>query len=261
MPATFPFLAYTRIPRGSVGSTNDEARALAKQGAAAGTLVIARTQDAGRGRRGRQWQSPPGNLYASLILRPTCPVSAAGQLSFVASVALAEAVERLVLNAGARPDCAPEVRCKWPNDVLVNGRKIAGLLLESDARGPHAVDWVILGLGLNVAHHPADVERPATSLAIESLGHPSLEAAEAAVFEAFAGRYAQWCQEGFAPIRQAWLDRAAGMGKSAAVRLQRETLEGVFRGLDSDGALLLEGVGGEVQRIAAGDLFFPPPPG
>lgn len=257
-PHPSPGLFYSALRPDSVGSTNDEARVLADQGAPEGTMVVARRQVSGRGRRGRQWISGEGNFYASLILRPHCSPEAAAQVSFVAGVAVADAVAQCLEEAGGR---ASAVRCKWPNDVLVDGRKVAGLLLESDIqRGggtKGAVGWVIVGVGINVAHHPAETERPATSLATVCVGSPAVAMVERAFCESLTRWYDVWSRSGFAPIRQAWLDRAVGIGKSAEVRLQRETLEGVFRGLDADGTLLLEGAGGVVRRVAAGDLYFP----
>src|SRR5205085_10360435 len=122
LPAAFRLLSYDRL-----ASTNDEAKRLARDGAAEGTIVWAREQSAGRGRRGRQWIGIPGNLFVSFILRPACPPAAASQLGFVAALALGDAI-----GTSAPPSAA--LRCKWPNDVLINGRKFAGILLESEAR-------------------------------------------------------------------------------------------------------------------------------
>ena len=145
------------LPRGyvlkaldEIDSTNEEARRLAAAGAAAGTVVWAKRQTAGRGRRGRSWISEPGNLFTSLILRPHVPPARAAELTFVASLAVAQAV------AGFLPG---RIICtKWPNDVLVDGGKIAGILIESAAGTSGKVDWLVVGIGINVAHHPNDTE-------------------------------------------------------------------------------------------------------
>lgn len=231
----------------TIGSTNDEARRLARDGAPEGTLVWAGAQDAGRGRRGRPWQSPPGNLYLSLVLRPDGPASRAPQLGFVTALALGDALDRL-----AGPGLP--LTFKWPNDVLAGGRKLAGILLESEMAASGGLDFVILGMGVNLASAPRDVEYPATSLADQ--GFP--EVTPAALLQAFTTDFVgwtdRWREEGFAPIRAAWLARAGGIGEAIRVRLERSTLDGRFLDLDDDGALLLESGGGR-RRIAAGEVF------
>lgn len=250
--------ARLRLPPGfrikafdSVGSTNDEAKALARSGAAEGTVVWAGRQEAGRGRRGRAWTSPEGNLYTSTILRPSRPPAEAAQLSFVAALAIAESA------AAVLPESA-DVRCKWPNDVLVNGRKLSGILLESEADPNGAVAWVVLGVGINLRHFPEATEFAATSLSAE--GAPVLQ--PSALLEVYAAEldrwYSAWRDHGFPPIRKAWLQRARGLGEAIVVRLSDRTLTGIFADLDSDGVLLLDrDDGAGRQRIAAGDVFFP----
>jgi BirA family transcriptional regulator, biotin operon repressor / biotin---[acetyl-CoA-carboxylase] ligase len=242
LPAAYRLLSYDRL-----ASTNDEAKRLARDGAEEGTIVWAREQSAGRGRRGRQWIGIPGNLFVSFILRPPCPPAAASQLGFVAALALGDAI-----GASAPPLAA--LRCKWPNDVLLNGGKFAGILLESETRLSETLDWVVLGVGVNVVAHPSGAEYPTTSLRDE--GCCDLDAAS--LLESFAcsflGWYETWRDDGFAPIRAAWLPRASGIGDEITVRLDRESIAGRFVGIDADGALALETVAGSC-RIAAGDVF------
>ncbi len=230
-----------------LGSTNDEVRELAERNAPEGTIVWALEQDAGRGRRGREWVSPPGNLYASLLLRPHCSPAAAAQLSFVAALALHATVTQAI---GA-PDT---VRVKWPNDVLVRGRKIAGILLESHAGGG-VLDWVIVGTGLNVISFPPDADRPATSLAAE--GDPT---GVDHVLEDYAGHflswYRRWLDGGFADIRANWLKLAYGLGGPIEVRLAHESFHGAFQGLDPTGALIVDTQTGR-RVVAAGDVYQP----
>ena len=230
----------------TVGSSNDEAKALARAGAPEGTIVWAGEQTAGRGRRGRVWASPPGNLYLSLILRPQAPAAQAAQLGFVAALALGGALGEL---SGPRIG----LRCKWPNDLLANGRKLAGILLESETSASGEVDFVVLGLGANLASAPAGTEYPATSLAAEGT-----EASPAAAIEVFVRHFDRWHhrwrREGFASVRKAWLARAAGLGEEIRVRLERVTLTGRFRDLDEDGTLLLDTSDGR-RRITAGEVF------
>ena len=231
----------------AVGSTNDEAKALARAGAPGGTLVWADEQTAGRGRRGRSWVSPPGNLYLSLLLRPDSEPARAAQLGFVAALGLADALAEL-----AGP--ALELRCKWPNDILANGWKLAGILLEAEAGAGGRVDFVIIGIGVNIASAPARAEYPATSLAAEGIADVSPATLLAAFARHFDRWHRRWCEAGFAPVRAAWLDRAVGLGEPVRVRLDRMTLDGRFADLDEDGALLLDTADGR-RRIAAGDVF------
>ncbi|MEQ9638667.1 MAG: biotin--[acetyl-CoA-carboxylase] ligase [Alphaproteobacteria bacterium] len=228
----------------AVASTNDEAKRLAAEGAAEGTWVIATEQTGGRGRRGRVWSSPPGNLYSTLILRPPGPVAALTALSFVAAVAVGEAMLTL--------DSTLPVAYKWPNDVLVGGRKVCGILLESGGTPP----WVVIGIGLNIAHHPDDSERPATSLTAAGVT-ASLSAVRDSLGRALENTYMRWREHGFDPVRQAWLARAIGLGQPITVRLPERELKGVFAALADDGALLLDRDDGQRQRIDAGDVFLP----
>ncbi len=231
----------------TLGSTNDEAKALARAGAPEGTLVWAGEQTAGRGRRGRTWLSPPGNLYLSLVLRPAGAPSRAAQLGFVAALGLGDALAALT-------GPAMKLRYKWPNDLLADGRKLAGILLESENAASDRVDFVVAGIGVNIVAAPEDVEYPATSLAAEGVAGVTpavLLGGFVRHFETWAGR---WREAGFAPVRAAWLKRASGLGERIRVRLERSTLCGRFLDLDDDGALVLEGEEGR-RRIAAGEVF------
>lgn len=246
VPPTLP-AACRLVSYDTVGSTNDEAKRLAGDGAKAGTLVWALEQTAGHGRRGRVWVSPRGNLYASLILRPDCPTDQAAQLGFVAALAVGGAL-------GALLPGLDSLSYKWPNDILVGGRKIAGILLESEMGAGTVLAFVVVGVGVNLASAPRDVEFPATSVAAERLGAVT----PAAMLEAFAGHFQSWAQrwgeEGFAPVRAAWRSRAASLGKPIRVRLEAATLHGRFLDIDEQGALLLEAAG-ERRRILAGRIF------
>ncbi len=233
----------------AVGSTNDEARALAAAGAPEGSVVWAHSQQTGRGRRGRQWDSPPGNLYCSVLLRPTGSPQRTGQLPFVVSLALARAVAAL----------APELhlQVKWPNDVLIGGAKISGILLEGSVRPDGSCDWVIIGTGINVAHFPEGTEFPATSIAAAGASDVTVEALLEAYLAELSELLIVWGRDGFAGIRRDWITRAWGMGHPLVVRLEDATLTGVFEDLDEDGHLMLRLDSGEMRRIAAGDVFFP----
>lgn len=244
-----PLLApgYRLVSCETVGSTNDEAKRLAREGAVDGTILWALEQTAGRGRRGRFWSSPRGNLYASLILRPACGPDRAAQLGFVAALAIGDALQELVPELG-------KPACKWPNDVLVGGRKIAGILLESEMDGGENVAFVVAGIGINLASAPLDAEYPATSIADQGRLPPSPDSALAAVARHFAGWDRDWRDEGFGKIRDHWRSRAVGLGEPISVRLETATLRGRFIDIDQQGLLLLD-IGGELRRISAGAVF------
>ncbi len=241
--------AYRLVALETVGSTNDEALRLAAEGAEDGTLVWAREQTGGRGRQGRVWSSPPGNLYFSLVLRPDCTPAEAAQLGFVAGLALGEAIGSVV------PPLI-EVTYKWPNDLLLNGRKAGGILLESRSAPDGTLDYLILGLGANLALFPEDTSFPATSLHFEG----ATEVDAVMLLEAFARYFMswvnRWLDEGFAPVRRAWLHHAHGLGEEIEVRLPRETLKGTFKDLDERGILVLDLADGTRREISAGDVYF-----
>ena len=242
--------AYRLIELDSVVSTNEEAKRLAVDGAEDGTLVWAREQTGGKGRQGRAWSSPRGNLYLSMILRPECPLKDAAQLGMAAALALGDAI-------GSVAPPLVEVTYKWPNDVLANGRKVAGILLEAQGGEGGGVDWLVLGLGANIKTFPKDSETPATGLHFE--GCPS-SVGESDLLQAFARHFLSWVnvwlEDGFEPIRRAWLRHAEGKGEMIRVRLPRETLEGRFQDLDGEGHLLLDQGSGSPRAIAVGDVFF-----
>ncbi len=241
--------AYRLVTLDSVDSTNDEAIALAEQGAEDGTLVWAKEQRKGKGRSGRSFVSPRGNLYFSLVLRPDCSLREAAQLGFVAALGVGDGI-------GSVAPPMIEVRYKWPNDVLFNDRKGAGILLESRSTAEGKLDWLVLGVGINVKSYPEDTTFPATSLKFEG-SPPNLSEVE--VLEAFSRHFMswvdRWLNEGFVKIRKAWLAHAFALGEELEVRLPKETLRGRFRDLDPQGALLLDLPDGTQRTIAAGDIY------
>jgi BirA family biotin operon repressor/biotin-[acetyl-CoA-carboxylase] ligase len=238
-----PFYRVQRFD--AIDSTNEEAKRQARSGAAEGTLIWAGLQTAGRGRRGRAWISPAGNLYLSIVLRPGKSAAAGAQLGFAAALAVADAIAPL-LPKGVR------LGLKWPNDVLLDGRKVSGILLESQASDGH-LDWLVVGIGGNLAKFPEGVDYPTTSLAAARVA-VTLEALLEAVAARFEAWYEGWRQAGFAPLRAAWLARAEGLGAPIRVRLAAGESQGRFAGIDEEGALLLDDAGGR-RRVAAGDVF------
>lgn len=231
-----------------IDSTNEEARRLAMAGVQGPVWIIADRQSAGRGRRGREWRSLAGNLYASLLLNPASRTGQCAQLSFVAALAVGDLVAR-----GA-PDA--EIKLKWPNDVLADGRKIAGILLEASGTGTGSPDWLVIGFGINLVWSPNDAEFPATSLVSVGMRPPGPRDALSLLAVSWTQWYRLWETRGFAPVRNAWLSRAAGLGEKIRARLPQEEATGVFEGIDETGALLLRESTGNLRTIAAGDVYF-----
>ncbi len=239
------------VARVTVGSTNEETKRLALADAPEFTTVWALEQTSGRGRRGRSWSSPTGNLYLSVLLRPRIAPARAAQVGFVATVALAETLRELL------PPVA-EVALKWPNDVLVGRRKISGILPEVVASGASGqVDALVLGIGVNVASHPHDAAWPATDLV--SVGaQVALEQLLERLTAALDRWIAVWRREGFAPVRERWLAMALARGEPVELRLEGRVVAGRFLDMDAEGALVLGSPNGSAtQRIRAGEVFFP----
>lgn len=236
------------IAHDTVGSTNAEALALARAGERGPLWITAGRQTAGRGRRGRTFVSETGNLFATLLLTDASAPDRAAELSFVASLALHDAV------AAVAPTLAPRLKVKWPNDVLCDGAKFSGILVEGESGIGRALVTVV-GIGVNCAHHPAGTPYPATDLSAcgAEVTPPMLFAA---LSRTMLRRLAEWARGGnFAAIRGAWLARAAGLGDTVSIRLADRTLDGRFESLDAAGRLVLRAADGSVQHVTAGDLF------
>ncbi len=232
-------------------STNDEASRLAAAGAEEGTLVWAREQETGRGRRGRRWHSPRGNLYLSLVLRPAAPPAEAALLGLVAAVAAADALASLL------PQEA-DVRLKWPNDLLVNGRKAGGILLESGGAGGRSIAWLVVGIGINAESSPEGAAFPATCLAREGGAGLAVETLLEAVSRTLRKWLDIWAEEGFEPVRAAWLARAWRLGRTIEVGLENGVLSGLFADLDASGTLVLALADGTHRALSAGDVMARP---
>ena len=234
-----------------IDSTNAEARRRAETGETGPLWLAVRRQTAGRGRRGRAWESPDGNLAATFLTIVDKPAAEAAQVSFVAALAAAEMAAAYV------PDVL--VRLKWPNDPMVDSRKVGGVLVESGTRADGRL-WLACGVGMNLRTAPQASERPATALAhhlaAELQAPPTPEQALAVLAAAFERWRVVWMLRGFEPIRAAWGLRAIGMNAPCEARLGSETIHGTAEGLDSDGALRLRLSSGELRRISAGDVFF-----
>lgn len=229
----------------TLGSTNAEALARARAGERGPLWITAVSQSAGRGRRGSAWVSGPGNLNATLLLSEPSAPEHAPQLSFVTALALHDAV------ADCAPQIGPLLKVKWPNDLLLAGAKLAGILIEGESVPVFAV---CIGIGVNCAAHPGNTPYPATDLATAGALVSSGQVLSA-LSVAMPRRLAQWRGgEGFAAIRADWLRRAAGLGEDIRVRLPERELSGRFEGLDDAGRLLLQQAGG-VTTVTAGEVF------
>jgi len=230
-----------------IDSTNAEARRRAEAGEVGPLWITAARQTAGRGRRGRNWETGQGNLAATLLFVTDRPPAEAAQISFVAALAVADLADAFVP--------ASKVSLKWPNDPMIAGRKTSGILVES---GQHAGGlWVAVGIGVNLSTPPETSERPATAFAEHMTAPPPkpLEAL-AVLSEAFERWRRLWQTAGFPPIAEAWTRRAHGLGEACTARLGHETVSGIAEGLDPDGALRLRLPDGMLRRITAGDVFF-----
>lgn len=239
----------------AVDSTNEEARRLIADGERGPLWIVAAHQTKGRGRLGRDWISPPGNLFASLILHDVGDVSIAPQLGFVTGVAAMRALKALGASAGAA--------LKWPNDLLLEGAKLGGVLLETvtiptgDLRAPFA-PVAIIGIGVNCSTAPDDLPYPARALSAIGSDAPTRETFFAALSDAFVETLALWRRgEGFAQLRAEWLRDAAGLGQTIRVALARETIEGHFETIDAAGRLVLATPAG-ARTIEAGDVLIGP---
>lgn len=216
--------------------------ALARAGAAEGLWLRAERQSGGRGRQGRQWSSPAGNLYASTLVRLRPGDPPAPSLALVAAVAIQEAVAFHA--AGAR------VAIKWPNDLMADGAKLCGILLE------RIDDAVVIGFGVNVAAVPEALGRPVTSLAALTGAAPDPAVLLEMLADSFSRWLERWRMEGIGPIRARWLAEAHPLGTALSAKTPEGPIEGLFDGLDEGGALRLRLADGAVHVIHAGDVFL-----
>jgi BirA family biotin operon repressor/biotin-[acetyl-CoA-carboxylase] ligase len=237
------WLGCQQIELAQCGSTNDEAARLARAGARHGTVVIAERQTSGRGRDGRAWQSPPGGLYMSAVLRPPIPVADVPPLTLAIGIGLCEA---------ARTTGAPAV-LKWPNDLLVRGRKLAGVLVEAQSQG-NKLEAVIVGIGINIH---GELPEPVAETGITLAEAAGTSVDRNAFIERMLANVERWIDRyvsvGIEPIIPAWQERMA-VGLTARATVDGAPLTGCVAGLDADGALLLRDDAGNVHRVRSGDV-------
>lgn len=243
---------YHLLSYDTLDSTNEEAKRLAGGGASHGAVIWARRQTNGRGRMGRNWISAEGNLFVSVLLSPEFPLDQCAQLSFVAAAAVAETLEAIVPDPKA-------IACKWPNDILCEGKKLGGILLESFTT-PNMYggqrQWVAVGVGINIDSAPEHVMFPATCLRSAGVELISAKIVLSRFIHHFIHHYDEWATKGFKPIEKAWTSRAYHLGKPIEVIVGDTQHDGIYEGIDASGQLLLRGAKGKVTTISAGDVFF-----
>lgn len=228
---------------GQAPSTQDPVRIAAEGGEPEGFAVQALAQTGGRGRHGNQWVSPMGNLYISLLLRPACKADEAGQIAFIVALALSRAMDEFI-------DAAHIKTLKWPNDILIDGKKVSGILLESSIENGRC-EYLIAGVGVNI------LAAPEGGIGLDAVKcnavpiHPFRDR-----FLAHLSDYMdEWRSRGFSALRDEWLAQAHGLNEPMSIRLPEVTYEGIFRGIDTAGGLLAE-IGGEIKRFTSGDVHF-----
>jgi BirA family biotin operon repressor/biotin-[acetyl-CoA-carboxylase] ligase len=204
-------------------------------------IILADIQTGGKGRMGRNWVSPSGNLYFSLVLKPKKSLEISSQLSFVAAVCLGLVLAEL-------SNDAKRINYKWPNDILIDDKKVAGILLESDA------GFVILGIGVNIKSHPQNTNYPACNLEDQGFAIDDKINLLKKFLDNFSNLYQKWQDFGFTPIRNLWLNQAYNLNKEINVNLPNKSLRGVFKNLDEQGNLVLE-TDKKIQLITSGEVF------
>lgn len=245
---------YEIVRMDVVDSSNDEAKRLIKEEQYSHSnhkfVLVAGSQIAGKGRDRRLWISPEGNLYFSAVVIPNVPVWRLPQLSFVVAIAVKEALSHFI------PKSA-KITLKWPNDILVNNKKIAGILLESEYVGKDPkVRKVIIGVGINIKHCPEDLEIEATFAQAYMDQEIKLDDVLEKWIISFDQWFRLWEREGFTKIRLVWLANAHGTGKMMRVRFAQQEYEGSFKDVDQEGCLILQLPNGKEKTIAAGDVYF-----
>ncbi len=244
---------FRHLPLGDVGSTNAELLERARTGEASGLWLTADRQLTGRGRRGRTWTSEPGNLYSSLLLIDPAEPALLGSLPLAVAVAVHDAIAAVLPLDGGR------LAIKWPNDVLIDGAKTSGILIESEFLSDRR-QAVVIGCGINIAHHPNVEGYPSTCLAERGVG-VSPQELFARLFTTMERVLRDWDRgRGVSEIRDQWIERCTGIGGPIVVRLPDSEIHGQFAGIDGDGRLLLALPDGGHQTISAGDVFFPVAP-
>lgn len=240
---------YNLLMFNELDSTNLEAKKLASSAPIGNFVIWAKSQHAGRGRAGRQWESELGNLYMSILLQSEASIEDQAQVSFVSALSILDAIRSLGL------DPSIDIKLKWPNDVLVEGKKIAGILLESVKVGDK--NYLIVGMGVNLDNHPEIKEKPATSIKALGLAYDSVEQILNLIMSSFEKYYGIWHEGyGFAKIRELWLARAYKLKEAITVSDGKQRISGIFEDLNQSGSIVLRLASGEVCTMSACEIFF-----
>lgn len=229
-------------------STNEEAKRLARAGGCHGAVIWAKKQSDGKGRMGRAWLSAEGNLFVSVLLQPEKPMAELAQLSFVAALSALEAIAPML-------ERDKKLQTKWPNDILLDDKKLGGILLESFKTECSDKTWVVVGVGVNVDSFPPRTEFPATCLRDAGVELVSAKIILSRFIHHFIERYDEWNAKGFAPIRSNWLVHAWKIKEQITARLPDSEITGIFEGLDEAGGLIIKPENGKKQTIHAGDVY------
>ena len=245
--------SYHLLAYDVVDSTNEEARRLARGGASHGAVIWAKRQIRGKGRLGREWISDEGNLFVSLLLQPPVELIDAAQFSFVTALAVVEALQPVVSEVGT-------LSLKWPNDILLNGRKLGGILLETEPAEEEGRFWLIAGIGINVENAPTDGEvlYPATCLKQAGIEIISAKIVLSRLLPHFVECYDRWMAKGFEPIRKEWLKLAHGLNQPASVMSGKEEYSGTFIGIDAQGRMQMTLADGTLMHLTSGDVLHHP---
>lgn len=238
---------YHLLSFDSLDSTNEEAKRLAKAGGCHGAVIWAKEQTSGKGRMGREWVSQEGNLFVSILLAPDKAAELLPQLSFVTAVAAIEALEGMLTTHN--------LTCKWPNDILLDDRKLGGILLESFQAGPENKNFIVVGVGINVETAPEGTEFPATCLKAAGVELVSAKIILSRFVHHFIEVYNVWDNKGFTAIRKCWEKNAWGVGTRLCARLPDSEIEGISEGIDTRGGLILRLDNGKKHTVQVGDVF------
>lgn len=229
----------------SVETTQSYVREAAQAGEAEGYVVQALMQEGGKGRHGNQWASPIGNLYMSILLRPACNPVRAGELAFVVAVALSKALDDYI-DEGKHPKTL-----KWPNDILIDGLKLSGILLESNLK-KSTLDSIVLGMGVNI------FKAPELAIGLNDVSEIPVyvNTVRDNILDKLSYYYEFWQKKGFAPIREAWLKQAHGLGEPMTARLPEAVYKGAFKDITEEGSLILAMEDGTEKIIHGAEVHF-----
>lgn len=245
LPKNYKILTYDIL-----ASTNDEAKKLAEAGAEHGTIIFSKSQTKGRGRSGREWVSGVGNLFVSIIIRTNKNAEELSQAAFPVALAAREAI-------GKHISKTKKIELKWPNDILINGKKAGGILLESNIKpAKKTADWLVVGIGINVKMKPAVNDVETTCLFLEGMKKGAAEEVLQSFINSFHKHFPTWEKNGFKEIRTAWLKAAYGAKKNISVKTSTGKVTGKFETIDEKGFLVIKSDSGKKLTISTGDIFF-----